>query len=84
MKRQLSSLFIVFMVLAPLAVAIDRQPTTPAPAAETGVKPDCSSKSNILNTACGRCGDGQCVKSCGETSTTCPADCGGGGVPKKS
>jgi hypothetical protein len=25
---------------------------------------------------CGRCGDGQCVKSCGETATSCPADCG--------
>ena len=80
MKRRLSSLFIVFMVLAPLAVAIDQQPAKPAPAA---VKPDCSSKSNILNTACGRCGDGQCVKSCGETPTTCPADCGVES-PKKS
>ncbi len=79
MKRRLSSLFIVFMVLAPLAVGIDRQPAKPAPAV---VKP-CENQ-NILNTACGRCGDGQCVKSCGETSTTCPADCGGGGVPKKS
>lgn len=26
---------------------------------------------------CGRCGDGQCVKSCGETKTSCPIDCGG-------
>jgi hypothetical protein len=25
---------------------------------------------------CGRCGDGQCVKQCGETATNCPADCG--------
>lgn len=32
--------------------------------------------------ACARCGDGQCQKSCGENSTTCPKDCGGGpGVP---
>jgi hypothetical protein len=31
--------------------------------------------------ACGRCGDGQCVKSCGETATSCPADCGGKPVP---
>ena len=30
---------------------------------------------------CGRCGDGQCVKSCGETATSCPVDCGGGGEP---
>ena len=83
MKRRLSSLFIVFMVVAPLAVAIDQQPApAPAPAA---VEVPCGSKSNnILSTACGRCGDGQCVKSCGETATTCPADCGGGGVPKKS
>ena len=26
--------------------------------------------------ACGKCGDGQCVKSCGETPATCPKDCG--------
>ena len=28
---------------------------------------------------CGKCGDGSCVASCGETATTCPRDCGGGG-----
>jgi hypothetical protein len=33
---------------------------------------------------CAKCGDGQCQKSCGETATTCPRDCGGGGVPQKS
>ena len=27
---------------------------------------------------CGKCGDGTCVPQCGETSTSCPADCGGG------
>lgn len=27
---------------------------------------------------CGRCGDGSCVKSCGENKDTCPIDCGGG------
>jgi len=32
--------------------------------------------------ACARCGDGQCQKSCGENSTTCPKDCGG--VPQPS
>jgi hypothetical protein len=32
--------------------------------------------------ACARCGDGQCQKSCGENATTCPRDCGGGGVPQ--
>ena len=26
--------------------------------------------------ACGKCGDGQCVKQCGENERTCPADCG--------
>ncbi len=26
---------------------------------------------------CGRCGDGSCVRQCGETATSCPADCGG-------
>lgn len=31
---------------------------------------------------CGKCGDGQCVKSCGETATSCPKDCGG--VPSTS
>ena len=25
---------------------------------------------------CGRCGDGSCVASCGETSLSCPKDCG--------
>ena len=29
---------------------------------------------------CGRCGDGACVKSCGENATSCPVDCGGGGT----
>ena len=29
---------------------------------------------------CGRCGDGACVASCGETSLSCPKDCGGGGT----
>jgi hypothetical protein len=33
---------------------------------------------------CGRCGDGQCVKSCGETTLSCPVDCGGGGEPSKA
>jgi hypothetical protein len=29
-----------------------------------------------LAAACGKCGDGRCVKQCGETPTSCPADCG--------
>ncbi len=28
--------------------------------------------------ACGKCGDGYCNPRCGETSTSCPLDCGGG------
>jgi hypothetical protein len=31
-----------------------------------------------VTTACARCGDGVCAKSC-ENATTCPRDCGGGG-----
>ena len=26
--------------------------------------------------ACGKCGDGACVRSCGETPQSCPIDCG--------
>jgi hypothetical protein len=33
--------------------------------------------SAVAENLCGRCGDGQCVKSCGETATSCPKDCGG-------
>lgn len=25
--------------------------------------------------ACGKCGDGVCVRTCGETPISCPADC---------
>jgi len=32
---------------------------------------------SIARAACGKCGDGQCVKQCGETAQTCPKDCGG-------
>jgi hypothetical protein len=32
---------------------------------------------------CGRCGDGQCVRQCGETATSCPADCGVGSTGVK-
>lgn len=30
-----------------------------------------------LDARCSKCGDGTCTPSCGETSTTCPRDCGG-------
>ena len=41
------------------------------------------SQTEVASSArCGRCGDGSCVKSCGETALSCPVDCGGGpGVP---
>ncbi len=29
--------------------------------------------------ACGKCGDNYCNPRCGETATSCPRDCGGGG-----
>lgn len=81
MSRRFSSLFIVFMVVAPLAIAVDQGPTQPVPAAETGVKPECVEAAKV-NVACGKCGDGRCVPQCGETATSCPVDCGGGGEPK--
>lgn len=31
---------------------------------------------NLVAAACGKCGDGQCVRQCGETATSCPIDCG--------
>ena len=39
---------------------------------------------SVAAVRCGRCGDGQCVKSCGETATSCPVDCGGGGEPSSA
>jgi hypothetical protein len=33
--------------------------------------------SAVAENLCGRCGDGQCAKTCGETATSCPKDCGG-------
>jgi hypothetical protein len=32
--------------------------------------------------ACAKCGDGQCQRSCGENAQSCPRDCGG--VPQTS
>lgn len=54
---------------------------SPAMIAESAVPSD--SKTEVASSArCGRCGDGSCVKSCGETAESCPVDCGGGpGVP---
>lgn len=35
---------------------------------------DCAPKTAAAR--CGKCGDGRCVPQCGETATSCPADCG--------
>jgi hypothetical protein len=43
---------------------------------------DCGYTDALVKTSCAKCGDGQCQKSCGENATSCPADCGGGGIPK--
>ena len=58
------------------APAVAPSPTVPA------VAPSPAASSAAAR--CGRCGDGQCVKSCGETATTCPVDCGGGGEPSSA
>ncbi|HEX9983902.1 MAG TPA: hypothetical protein VGF69_11610 [Thermoanaerobaculia bacterium] len=47
--------------------------------AETAAPAD--AKTKVSDARCGRCGDGSCVKSCGETRETCPIDCGGVGEP---
>ncbi|HLL02317.1 MAG TPA: hypothetical protein VK539_17155 [Myxococcaceae bacterium] len=48
---------------APVAQPVMAEPTECAPMKDVNL--------------CGRCGDGQCVKSCGENKDSCPIDCGG-------
>jgi hypothetical protein len=36
-----------------------------------------SNKCDQAYSACGKCGDGKCVKQCGENAISCPRDCGG-------
>lgn len=35
-----------------------------------------ASEGTTVAAKCGKCGDGQCVASCGENAITCPKDCG--------
>ncbi len=44
----------------------------PAPVATTTVE----SSAPAQELLCGRCGDGFCAATCGETATSCPKDCG--------
>ena len=36
----------------------------------------CATPTAMSASACGKCGDGRCTPQCGETSTSCPKDCG--------
>jgi len=61
MKRKLSLLLITLALLVAASFA-----TVSALSVDT----------RTAASRCGKCGDGQCVASCGETSQTCPKDCG--------
>lgn len=82
-RRSLKVFFAValfLVVCVPLTTAVQ-----PEPAASTDrvvAAPESPAPAPAAAARCGRCGDGQCVKSCGETATSCPADCGG--VPQPS
>jgi hypothetical protein len=71
MSRKLSLLSLCGLLLISGATSI---------VAETAASAD--SKTNVSAARCGKCGDGSCVKSCGETALSCPIDCGG--VPQPS
>ncbi len=70
MKMLLQSLPLA--LLAALAMLPFTVGTIEAPPAEAQLVDSSALAENV----CGRCGDGACVKSCGETSTSCPKDCG--------
>jgi hypothetical protein len=69
--KVLKSLCVLSLALFPLA-----------PAGIEGLRQAAQSEalcaSGFEQNLCGRCGDGFCSKSCGETAKTCPQDCGGG------
>lgn len=81
MKRIAHLLVLVPMTVALLVFLYTRTAATaePSPSAEPQ---QCSIESTSVESQaepeplCGKCGDGACVRSCGETATTCPADCG--------
>jgi hypothetical protein len=54
-------LFAVVALYAPSSIAVDE-----------GGNSVCATETN----ACGKCGDGYCNKRCGETTLSCPKDCG--------
>jgi hypothetical protein len=56
------ALFAAIALYAPSSIAVD----------ESG-NSACATETN----ACGKCGDGYCNKRCGETTSSCPKDCGG-------
>ena len=56
------ALFAVIALYAPSSIAVDE-----------GGNSACATETN----ACGKCGDGYCNKRCGETTLSCPKDCGG-------
>ena len=60
---------IVIGAFIALAIAMG---ATPAPA------PTFDAADSVA--ACGKCGDNYCNPRCGETATSCPRDCGGGGT----
>jgi hypothetical protein len=71
MSRKLSLLFLCSLLLISGATSL---------LAEAAASND--AKASVAAERCGKCGDGSCVKSCGETALSCPIDCGG--VPKPS
>lgn len=71
MSRKLSLLSLCCLLLISGATSV---------IAETAAQTD--SKTSVSAARCGKCGDGSCVKSCGETAQSCPIDCGG--VPQPS
>lgn len=71
MSRKLSLLSLCCLLLISGATTVIAESAAPA-----------DSKTSVAAERCGRCGDGSCVKSCGETAQSCPIDCGG--VPQPS
>ena len=76
--RMLFSVSLFLILFVPLAIAVQPESEAAAkPAAPAVTAPEAPAAPAAATVRCGRCGDGQCVKSCGETALSCPADCGG-------
>ncbi len=84
--RMLFSLSLFLILCVPFAIAVQPESeasTEPvAPAVSAPSAPAAPTAAPAVR--CGRCGDGQCVKSCGETALSCPVDCGGNPQPSAS